>query len=240
MVRLRANLIAAAILSLSVLALTGCAKRPGAGSSTSQHSGAAVSPRQTASPGAAAGSVTLKPVGGAGSSSSSQPPGSTSPGGAATPEGTNRLLALRGGSPVYPSDYQIGALQPLTPAGTERGAIVRVIQKFFEGLAAGEVDTKLVSPQWKDEIVRQLSGPKRRGDLPDSVRIGIVSVEQDKAHAAIRMEKGSGSANGQIYLDRIGQGWYVSDLQVDFADLSKPAAKGPPFDPAEWKSMVKE
>lgn len=237
---MRARLLAAAILPLVFLAVVGCTKKSATESSAHQHSGAAASAGQGAAASGAPGSVTLRPAGGAAASSSADSTASRSGAGSQASQGTDRLLALRGGSPVYPSDYEIGALQPLLPAGTERGAIVRVVRTFFDELAAGTIDTKLMSPQWKDEIVRQLSGPKKKGDLPASVRIGIVTVAQDKAHAAIRMEKGTGSAVGEIYLDRVGNGWYVSDIQVDFADLGKPAAKGPPFDPAEWKSMIKE
>ncbi|HUX22964.1 MAG TPA: hypothetical protein VMW69_17140 [Spirochaetia bacterium] len=154
--------------------------------------------------------------------------------------GTDRLLAMQGGSAVFPSDFEIGELQPEAAAGTSQGEILRVIDSFFAGLAKGTLNDALLSPKWKDDLIRQLSYPEKRGELPTSVRVGSLRVEQGTAQAAIRMEKGDGRAVGEIYLERVNERWYISDIQADFGQLEVPFTRAQPFDPAEWKSMMKE
>lgn len=126
------------------------------------------------------------------------------------------------------------------PGGTEQGRILRVIDDFFGALSKGTVDAALLSPEWKDDLVRLLSYPRNRGELPSSVRIGRLRVEQGKAHAAMRMQRGEGWAAGEVYLERVDGTWYISDIQADFSQLETPFVREQPFDPAEWKSMMKE
>lgn len=236
------------LLLLAVLFLAGgCTKKqagaPAPGGKGGGGSTVAGSPKPKGTEGASAntGTVKLTPVHPTAGGAEARGGNAKSAGGSESRlEGTDRLLVSRGGSTVYPSDYEIGTLQPQVSGGTEQGAIVRTIESFFKGLSGGKVDTKLLSPAWKDELIRRLNLPEKEGELPTSVRIGTLRVEQDRAHAAIRMEKGSGSAAGEIYLERNEGKWYISDIQADFSQLDRPAVRSAPFDPAEWKSMIKE
>lgn len=141
---------------------------------------------------------------------------------------------------MYPSDYEIGALQPAAPKGTTHGEILHVIHAFFDGLSQGKVDRDLLSSQWKDDMIRELRYPLSKGNVPDAVRVGIIQIELDKAHAAIRMEKGKGRASGELYLERTKDTWYITDIQADFSQLAKPFVRNQPFDPAEWKPTVRK
>lgn len=226
--------VGAALCFAALLLLAGCSKRE-APARTAQQSTAGGSAAKSSSTVSGAGTITLKSVQQGGTSSTTAHGSSQS---ALT--GHDRLLSLRGGSQVFPSDYAIGALQPSQPLGTETGEILHVIRRFFARLATGTIDTALVSPEWRDQLVRLLSYPKSKGDLPTSVRIGTLHVGQQEAHAAIRMEKGTGRAVGEIYLHRLKGSWYISDIQGDFAQLGQPFVRSKPFDPEEWKSLMKE
>ena len=186
-----------------------------------------------------AGTIRLNPVGGRGPAAAAKQPkvnGDLS----AAMSGSDQLLAMQGGRSVYPSDFDIGALQQAMPAGTAQGAILQVVDQFFSELSKGKVDDAAMSPKWKDDIVRLLSYPVQQGELPDAVRVGKITIVQDKAHAAIRMERGNGRSDGEVYLDRVDGQWLISDLQADFGKLTVPFERAQTFDPAEWKSLMKE
>lgn len=235
--------MATALLVMIMCPIVGCSKREAArGNTASQVVGQPNSQAGGTNRGTTGnsdgGTIKLSPVG-AGESGAGRSPAPVAAGGASV-GGTERLLTMRGGAKILPSDFDIGALQPAMPAGTERGAVLRTIRLFFDDLANGKVDAELLAPEWRDNLVRLLSAPKREGNLPQMVRIGILNIEQDSANAAIRMEKGTGSAAGQIYLERSEGTWYISDIQVDLSTLGSPTVRSEPFDPAEWKAMIKE
>ncbi len=233
-------------LSIVLLFVAGCSKKE---SGTTARNGSAPNAQGTsgsaARTGAAegsakgAGTIRLNPVSRNGGAGFAQQP-KVNENASTTVSGSDQLLAMQGGRSVYPSDFDIGALQPAMPAGTAQGAILQSVDQFFSELANGKVDEAVLSPKWKDDIVRLLSYPVQQGELPDSVRVGRITIVQEKAHAAIRMERGKGRADGEVYLERVNGRWLISDLQADFGKLMVPFVRAQAFDPAEWKSLMKE
>ena len=147
---------------------------------------------------------------------------------------------MSGGATIYPYDYTIGALQSTAnPAGN--GAEVRaVVLSFFSSLEAGKVDENLVASRWRNEIIRTLSYPIAAKEMPDSVRVGAVTVDGASAHARILMMKNTGIAAGEIYLIEAEGHWLISDVQADFSQLLVPFTRKEPFDPVQWTPPAQE
>lgn len=141
---------------------------------------------------------------------------------------------MEGGATVYPEDYTIGPLQS-TANPTGSGAEIRaVVVSFFSRLEEGKIAEDLVSPKWRDEMIRSLNYPIAAKELPESVRIGEVTVDGESAHARVLMMRNTAISAGEIYLDRGSGQWLVSDLQADFSQLLVPFSRKEPFDPAQW------
>lgn len=209
--------------------VAGCTKKGGAEQGSSAGNGAAT---VAGRPGSSE-VIKLRPPesAGAGNAAGSQAAGSVL-------QGNDRLLTLSGASDVYPNDYAVGPLEPAQPAGRATADVRSTIVSFFSALAQGTIDTKLVSPAWRDEITRLLDYPVSQKELPESVRVGLVSIEGEQAHAAVRLARGNGRATGEIYLENSNREWYISDIQVDLSQLMVPFERSGEYDPAQF--VVKE
>ncbi len=189
------------------------------------------SPGRFAPAAQSASSLTLHPVPPAGR----PPAGQTS---AASLPGTQGLLALTAESPVYPTEYEIGPLQPFPSGDPAKDAIYDLAEKFTGGLAKGKIDAALLSPRWRDTLERFLSYPKEHETLPESMRIGLITVQGGSATAPVRFARGSGRTRGTLYFDEVDGKWYLSDIQTDFGRLSHPFVRSEPYEPTSWQWLL--
>lgn len=165
-----------------------------------------------------------------------QSPGAV--GAATTLSGTAALLPLTAEAPLYPSDYEIGPLQPYPSGRAAVDAIYRVAEEFFGELAKGKVDSALLDPSWRTVVERFLSYPIRQQTLPESVRIGIISIQGDRASAPVRFTRGEGRTSGRLYFDEVDRTWYLSDIQAAFGRLAQPFVRTEQYRPESWQWLL--
>lgn len=148
----------------------------------------------------------------------------------------DQILSLRGGGVYGPEDFEIGELQGYSDDENIRAILAR-IRSFQKGLEAAAVPVSDIHPNWKDQAQRSLGFHLERGNLPAEVRVGTVDVyAPGMARANIRLTGDPGIAFGEIYLEKSGDLWLVSDLQLDLADLSEaPELRQEPYEPSVYR-----
>ena len=132
----------------------------------------------------------------------------------------DQLLSLRGGERYSPEDFEIGELQSQT-ADRDIQLILARILSFQEALSEKNISSVDIHPDWREQAQRNIGFHLERGNIPLDVRVGIVDIYlTGKARANIRFVGKPGVALGEIYLERDGDQWLISDLQIDLADLA--------------------
>lgn len=117
------------------------------------------------------------------------------------------------------ADTVIGPLSDALSPDPARRAVYACISSFFSALSEGKVGEELLHPEWREIILRSLSFYVERGLLPEGVRIGEITIEQEAAEAPIRLMSRNRLA-GRIFLEKSNGSWYITDVQGDFAAAS--------------------
>ena len=148
----------------------------------------------------------------------------------------DQILSLRGGGVYDPEDFEIGGLQGHSDDVNIR-AILQRIRSFQKGLGSALVPVDDIHPDWKEQAQRSLGFHLERGNLPTDVRVGLINIyAPGAARANIRLAGNPGTAFGEIYLEKSGEHWLVSDFQVDMQDLSKAAKlRQEPYEPSVYR-----
>jgi hypothetical protein len=154
---------------------------------------------------------------------STAPAASTTP---ATPLETEEqaLLALPAAA-VLPEDFRIGGLADLLQSDNPARGIAAVARSFLDALVRGDVDSDLIEPGRREDLSRSLAYYLSTGDRPDAFRLGAVETAEgdpDEAWLNVRLFGSPGRTEGELYLRRTSQRWYVLDLQAELAGLQQP------------------
>ncbi len=139
---------------------------------------------------------------------------------------------------VGPEDFEIGELQGYSDDENVR-AILERIRSFEKGLESASVRVDDINPDWRDQAQRSLEFYLERGNLPTQIRVGEIDIyAPGMARANIRMTGDPGVAFGEIYLEKSGESWLVSDLQLDMKDLTEvPEGRQEPYEPSVYRMM---
>jgi hypothetical protein len=141
-----------------------------------------------------------------------------------------RLLALES-VPVLPEDFEIGPLAELVSVDRSTLEMISVATRFLNGLVEGSVAEESLHAEIRQELTTSIRYYLERGLIPLTYRIGAITtesygeeetaslLEQRNARMNLRLFGSPGVSSGELYLERSGGRWYVSDLQVDFEQL---------------------
>ena len=122
-----------------------------------------------------------------------------------------------------PEDFRIGSLD----WGVVDEAAYRTLEAVCEALVLGRVEANALDPARAAGLSEALSGQMERGGRPRDYRIGRLQPVSDAAVSArVRFFGERGSVEGEAYLVRLPEGWFVSDLQIDLS-MAKPGPEKP-------------
>jgi len=120
-------------------------------------------------------------------------------------------------------------------AGRADLAIGRVLERFLGELVKSRIDADSIDPAMREELTRSLAWYVEGGFVPDRFRVGRIGREEGaEARARVRLFRGEGSAEGEVYLSESGGTWYITDVQVGLEMLGEaPESSGGRFLPPE-------
>ncbi|HTX72692.1 MAG TPA: hypothetical protein VMC79_07675 [Rectinemataceae bacterium] len=134
-------------------------------------------------------------------------------------------------------DYDIGPLEETRSATGDRADIIRVIDRFVAGLAAGNLDKELFDPAARAALALLLAppgpaSPDSPASKPEAYRIGALKVEGDVASLRIgipSLSDGKRDAARVNLLHTEGH-WYIESYAPEMTTASS-SASGDGFDP---------
>ncbi len=134
-----------------------------------------------------------------------------------------------------PEDFRIG---PLETGGSEDAAYKR-LETVCEGLVKGLVETGSLDPSRAAGLADRLAGQIQRGGRPSDYRIGRLELlPEGAARARVRFFSPSGSAEGEAYLTRRTDGWFVTDMQIDLSMAKAGPQRQEPFLPSPYRERT--
>ncbi|RKX75864.1 MAG: hypothetical protein DRP87_13555 [Spirochaetes bacterium] len=146
-----------------------------------------------------------------------------------------RLLEFGGGKKIFPEDFKIGPLQDRFTASAEERAILKVLESFLESLLSGEVHEESISPEWRGAIARSLKYYLERGQIPKSYRIGEINTADSIIRINVRLFGEVGRSSGEVYFEKDGKKWYISDVTLNLALLDKEYRQEEDFEPEVYR-----
>ena len=133
--------------------------------------------------------------------------------------------------PILPEDFEIGSLADLRGIDLEERQIVTVTTRFLNAMQEEAVHEEVLLMTVRKELGDSIRYYLERGFVPLTYRIGAITIESvDKdsslslnpaAWMNIRLFGTPGVTEGQLYLEKTGGRWYVSDLQVNLELLKQ-------------------
>ena len=144
------------------------------------------------------------------------------------------LLLSLDSSPILPEDFKIGPLADLV--GVERNIqeMISVSTRFLNSLEQGQVDRQSLHGEVREGLATSIRYYLDKDLIPLNYRIGVITTqtysegEQEPAKLQrrsawmnIRLFGSPGVSEGELYLERSGGRWYVSDLQIDFGRMGQ-------------------
>ncbi len=131
---------------------------------------------------------------------------------------------------ILPHDARIGQLQSPVPRDRIEDETYRLTDEFVQAIINNEIDRDKINPSSLFLIERRLLiAMDSENEQPISgYRIGAINaITREAAHASLRFISDVGRSEGEIYLIRIDDNWYVDDIQINILDLSIPYQPAP-------------
>jgi hypothetical protein len=144
----------------------------------------------------------------------------------------DKLLTLKS-IPVLPEDFKIGPLAELVELDRNSREMVSAASRFLDALREGTVPVDLLLAGVREELSRSIDYYLEQDLSPLNYRLGAITTDpaskadqsspalQQTAWMNVRLFGSPGVAEGEMYLQRSGGRWYVSDLQINFEELGQ-------------------
>jgi hypothetical protein len=129
-----------------------------------------------------------------------------------------QLLTLESAA-VLPEDFKIGPLADLVGVDRNTREMVSTATRLLNALGKGNVAAESLEKNVREELTNSIDYYLQQELIPLTYRIGAVSMETGEQHSAwmnIRLFGSPGVTEGELYLEKTGGRWYVSDLQINF------------------------
>jgi hypothetical protein len=139
-------------------------------------------------------------------------------------------------------DFKIGPLQDNIATPEDFKKAHDCVTKFLESVMKKEPDYSLVAANARDQLKAAISYPLQQGYVPQDFRIGKMAFEgENEIRANIRLFRGDAITEGEIYIMKTDEAWYVNDLQVGFTLLAQKYEKPKePFMPGSYQFLLEE
>ena len=144
-----------------------------------------------------------------------------------------RLLTLESVQ-ILPEDFEIGPLADLVAVDRNILEMISVSTRFLNALQEGKIDGQSLHEAVREELTTSIRYYLDRDRIPATYRIGVITMQSSsedeqeppsfqrrRAWMNLRLFGSPGISEGELYLERSGGRWYVSDLQIDFEAMGQ-------------------
>ena len=144
-----------------------------------------------------------------------------------SPEGILKtLLPLKNGGNIYPRDFKIGKLEPELELSKTDRSILFTTKKFITGLQKGTIDKKTINPDDYDSLKKLSLYYFNKSYKFKSYRLSTINrTGENTVTVNCRLFGSPGTAEGQLYLKRTENGWFITDVQIDIKQITKTREK---------------
>ncbi len=152
------------------------------------------------------------------------------------------LMALGRQTRALPEDFKIGPLGDNRGADQDANGAVSTAEAFLAGLVAGKPDRAFLASETEKTVLDTLTYGLKQGFNPTSFRLGTPKMQDDgEIAASVRLFSADGSAEGEIFMERAGKKWLVSDLQLSLAQLAVKREKSKEkYFPSAYRWLLEE
>ncbi len=131
-----------------------------------------------------------------------------------------------------PEDFSIGPLADPRAGTDDEKAALAAAAALLASVAAGTPDGSRLTEDSREAVLDLLGPASRVNAGPLAFRLGsATTLPTGEISINLRLLRGEGSAEGEIYVRSEGSRWLVSDVQVDPARSPRRAAPGRTFLP---------
>jgi hypothetical protein len=156
--------------------------------------------------------------------------------------GVQSLLTLGGTPRILPEDFRIGPLGDPEHGTADQKAALEAAGALLASVVAGSVEAELLAPESAEALRDMLVFGFQGTRAPTSFRLGSpVAQPEGETTVNARLFRGSGAAEGEIYLRKESREWLIADVQISAAELA--AARERPktkFFPSPYRWMLGE
>jgi hypothetical protein len=140
--------------------------------------------------------------------------------------GLQILLTLGRDASTLPEDFKIGPLSGAKDLSGDEATAGSAAGSFLAGLVKGKVLPELLSST-STSALNSIKHHLAEGSVPSSYRLGRPKkLPNGEIAFNVRLFKGEGSAEGELYLSKDERRWVVSDLQLSLPQLNEKREKG--------------
>lgn len=144
------------------------------------------------------------------------------------------------GSSIQPEDFNIGGLYNEGTESEEIRLIAGIVSDFLDSMKKNKIKTSLLYDGEESGLYRLLVFHLENTNIPQKYRIGTITIEDiDAGNVIIRIFGEKGRTDGEIYVRKKKDKWYISDMQINFYELEAPVEKsGEKFMPTTYHWMI--
>lgn len=123
---------------------------------------------------------------------------------------------------LVPKDFDIGLLQDQIIENIDQRSIQRKLDLFFESLISANINADVIYESRRELLIRSLDYYVEKRMIPEFVRYGVFEIYKDnEAKVSVRLFSETGRAKGEVFLIAQGDGWFITDFQLNFRKLSE-------------------
>jgi len=132
-----------------------------------------------------------------------------------------------------PRDFTLGLLQPTRPRDGAETEVLKVVDAFLSGVAAGKIDASLFLPEAREALSVLIAPlPAKEGARIVQARAGAIEIAGGAASLRVRLpaEEKSPRLEALLSLREFRGTWYVEALALD-----PPSSASPSFEPGSLR-----
>jgi hypothetical protein len=150
-------------------------------------------------------------------------------------QGRESLLYEQITNHILPEDFLIGPLQGDHDTDRDSEEIVEKVTQFFSSLGEKKIDSLQLHPDWRTIITRSLTIPQEEYAGFNHFRLGAIMSQETSARMNVRLFTETGRTEGEVFLEKEGGTWYISDVQIELSMLLEEYIPEGEFEPSTYR-----
>lgn len=141
---------------------------------------------------------------------------------------------------VLPEDMAIGPLQDrFGETGDNTGMPIQTVVSFFNAYKSGSGWQQYLHPDLRLVLERSIQDySQKTATAVISYRLGKMNLQGTTCSSTIRLFSAAGRTEGELYLEKKDDTWYIIDIQADLAALQNPYQKDDVFEPNVYRWLA--